>query len=564
MLSDTRLELSLNSRKKRAKGPAKPSARSSKQFNFNKSSALDQLQSLELSGDKAALEGRNLDALIAYDTIIGLGGANASIWSKTGDLLLLIGESAQSIGAFERAIELDPTNPATLHNLAKAVFTFGDVDRALECCRRAAKYTDQLLPWQSIANLAPNAPMSSNADILEARQDWAIRLAESTTASRNGNRETALVRRDNSRPIHLAYLSAHFAGRNYMKPVWGLINRHNRGAFRIDLLSDKSFGSPFPGYQQNPADTVTDVSDLSDEELAEFVESREIDILVDLSAYSHQRRMSFFLHKVAPVTIAWFNMFGTSGFPAFDYIVGDEHVVLPEEEQHYVEQVERLPCSYLTFEVDYPVPEVALLPCLATGRFTFGSLVSQYKITPPVLDAWAEILKRSSESTLVLANADLKSRHNCDYVKEQFASRGVRIDQLQFLPPTDHNSFLQYYDKIDLALDAFPYNGGTTTMEAIWQGVPVLTKRGDRWAARTSQSLLYECHLSDFVAADSSSYVEQAVGWATNQSAWSHLSTLRSTMRDRLRASPVCDCARLAREMEKVFSNCLQSTCSEP
>lgn len=342
-----------------------------------------------------------------------------------------------------------------------------------------------------------------------------------------------------------------------MKPVWGLINRHNRGAFRIDLLSDKRFESPFPGYQPDSNDTVTDVSSLNDGQLAEFVEARQIDILVDLSAYSHQRRMSFFLQKVAPVTIAWFNMFGTSGFPAFDYIVGDNHVVLPEEEQHYVERVVRLPCSYLTFQVDYPVPDVASQPCLATGRFTFGSLVSQYKITPPVLDAWADILKRSPEAELLLANSNLNSPHNRSYVEGQFESRGVVSDQLRFLPPADHDSFLRYYDQIDLALDAFPYNGGTTTMEAIWQGVPVLTKRGDRWAARTSQSLLCECHLSDFVAADSSAYVEQAVGWATNQSSWSHLSTLRSTMRDRLRASPVCDSELLTREMEIFFSSCL-------
>ena len=503
------------------------------------------------------MEGRNIDALHAYDAIIGLGEATASIWNKTGDLLSLIGEFAQAIGAFQRAIELDAANPATHHHLARAFFTLGDVDRSLESLRQAAKLTDQLDPWQGIANIVPNAPMSSNTDIIAARQDWATRLAECASTSRNGNRKRAPGCWENNRPVHVAYLSAHFGGRNYMKPVWGLINRHNRGAFRIDLLSDKRFESPFPGYQPDSNDTVTDVSSLNDGQLAEFVEARQIDILVDLSAYSHQRRMSFFLQKVAPVTIAWFNMFGTSGFPAFDYIVGDNHVVLPEEEQHYVERVVRLPCSYLTFQVDYPVPDVASQPCLATGRFTFGSLVSQYKITPPVLDAWADILKRSPEAELLLANSNLNSPHNRSYVEGQFESRGVVSDQLRFLPPADHDSFLRYYDQIDLALDAFPYNGGTTTMEAIWQGVPVLTKRGDRWAARTSQSLLCECHLSDFVAADSSAYVEQAVGWATNQSSWSHLSTLRSTMRDRLRASPVCDSELLTREMEIFFSSCL-------
>lgn len=508
-------------------------------------------------GDTAAAEGRNIDALRAYDELIGLGGATASIWNKIGELLSLIGEFAQAIGAFEQGIELEADNSASHHNLARAQFALGEVDRSLASLRRATQFTDLLDPWQGIANLVPNAPMSTNADIRVARCEWAARLALKTLSSKtlSSHKERLKRVRDrmDNKPIHIAYLSAHFRGRNYMKPVWGLINRHNREAFRVDLLSDRKFDSLFPGYQPNPSDTVIDVSGLDDQQLAALVEEREIDILVDLSAYSHQRRMSFFLQKAAPVTIAWFNMYATSGFPGFDYIIGDNHVVLPEEDQYYVERVLRLPCSYLTFQVDYPVPDVAVSPCRTSGRFTFGSLVSQYKITPPVINAWSEILKACPESQLILANADLKSPHNRTYLQDQFRSHGVAIDQLQFLPPTDHESFLRYYDQIDLALDAFPYNGGTTTMEAIWQGVPVLTINGDRWVARTSQSLLRECHLSDFVAPDVSGYIEQAVGWATNQSTWPNLATLRRTMRERLLASPVCDCELMTREMEAIF-----------
>ncbi len=546
----------MNSRRKRSKKPATSSSRPTPASGSDQPSIQAKARSLERSGDTAAAEGRNIDALRAYDAIIGLGEENAAIWNKIGDLLSLIGEFAQAIGAFENAIELDASNAATHHNLAKALFTLGDVDRSLESLRQAARHTNELHPWKGIANLVPNAPMSTHADILAARRDWANRLAhlQPTLPSRIHPFEARP--RENGRPIHVAYLSAHFGGRNYMKPVWGLINRHDRKAFRIDLFSDKKFESTFPGYLPDSSDTVTDVSQLSDAQLGALIQAREIDILVDLSAFSYQQRMSFFLRKVAPVTIAWFNMFATSGFPAFDYIVGDAHVVLPEEEPFYTERVLRLPCSYLTFQVDYPVPHVAPLPCLATGRFTFGSLVSQYKLTPPVLDAWAEILKRSPEASLLLANSDLKSPHNRSYVQEQFKTRGASAEQLRFLPPTDHDSFLKYYDQIDLALDAFPYNGGTTTMEAIWQGVPVLTKNGDRWAARTSQSLLRECHLSDFVADDCSAYVEQAVSWATHKESWSRLSTLRSTMRERLRDSSVCNCERLTREMENIFQRC--------
>ncbi len=547
----------MNSRRKPPKRKSKSKSDFSKISDSLENQNLE-CRRLETLGDLAAHEGRIIDALRSYDSIVALGGASASVWSKIGEYLLLVGEHAQAIGAFNHAIALDATNAATHHNLARALFSLGEVDQSLESLRKATTLTTQLDPCQGIANLIPNAPKSTNADVLEARRTWAKRLAVNSSITLDTNRQSRIARPEYQRPLHIAYLSAHFSGQNYMKPVWGLINRHDRSAFRIDLLSDKKSDSSIAGYKPFPTDTITDVSSLNDAELSAFVTSREIDILVDLSAYSHQRRLSFFLQKVAPVTIAWFNMFATSGFPGFDLIVGDKHVVPPEEEQFYMEQVVRLPCSYLTFQVNYEVPDVAPLPCLASGRFTFGSLVSQYKINPSMIEAWSEILRRCPESRLLLANSELKSPSNRSYVSDKFVSQGIESERLLLLPPAPHHTYLKYYDQIDLALDAYPYNGGTTTMEAIWQGVPVLTKIGDRWAARTSQSLLFECHLSNFVATDQAAYIDQAVHWATDKSSWPELSTLRNTMREQLLASPVCDCDLLTREMESLFRRCLR------
>jgi protein O-GlcNAc transferase len=546
----------LNSRRKTPKRKNKSKTEISETLDSVQKKELE-CQKLEAIGDLAASKGRIIDALRSYDSIVALGGASATVWSKIGEYLLLVGEQSQAIGAFQHSIALDATNAATHHNLARALFSLGEVDQSLESLRKATTLTSQLDPWQGIANLIPGAPKATNADVLEARSHWAKRLAKDLGITLDAKGNHRIARRESERPIHVAYLSAHFGGQNYMKPVWGLINRHDRSAFRVDLLSDKKSDSSISGYKPFPTDTITDVSCLNDAQLSEFITSREIDILVDLSAYSHQRRLSFFLQKVAPITIAWFNMFATSGFPGFDLIVGDKHVVPPEEEQFYTEQVIRLPCSYLTFQVNYEVPDVSPLPCLASDRFTFGSLVSQYKITPPVIDAWSEILRRCPESRLLLANSELKSPSNRSYLAEKFVSQGIDSDRLLLLPPAPHHAYLKYYDQIDLALDAYPYNGGTTTMESIWQGVPVLTKCGDRWAARTSQSLLLESHLSDFVARDQSSFIEQSVRWATDKSAWPELAKLRNTMREKLLASRVCDCDLLTREMETLFRGCL-------
>jgi len=179
--------------------------------------------------------------------------------------------------------------------------------------------------------------------------------------------------------------------------------------------------------------------------------------------------------------------------------------------------------------------------------------VTQYKITAPVLDAWSAILRAAPHARLLLANAALQSPCNREYVREAFARRGVGPGQIELRGPAEHLKFLGYYDEIDLALDAFPYNGGTTTMEALWQGVPVLALDGDRWAARTSQTLLRRCPLGEFVAADVAGYVAAAVRWAGDPAAPMRLRDLRRGMRAMLLQSSACDTAALARGMETLY-----------
>ena len=227
---------------------------------------------------------------------------------------------------------------------------------------------------------------------------------------------------------------------------------------------------------------------LTHAEVCERMRRAGIDVLVDLNAYSRPARLPLLAMRPTPVIAAWFNMYGTSAMDGVDYIIGDEIVAPPDEDRHYTETVIRLPLSYLTFVVDYPIPEVQPPPCLENGFLTFGSLASQYKLTPPVLDCWAEILK-NTDARLLLRNAALAQESNRQYVLEQFERRGTDPRRIQLDGPAEHFEFLKTYDRIDIALDTFPYNGGTTTMEALCQGVPVLTFAGDRWVARTSTCL---------------------------------------------------------------------------
>src|SRR5262249_3734052 len=155
--------------------------------------------------------------------------------------------------------------------------------------------------------------------------------------------------------------------RNWMKPVWGLINHHDRDRFEIHLFSDGPEAAIGQSYRKDPRDRFHDTSGLANPALAQLIEELEIDLLIDLNGYSRPSRLPLFNLRPAPVQAAWFNMYATSGLSGFDYLIGDEHVIPPEEEQFYGERVVRVSGSYLTFEVTYPVPDVAPPPCLQGG-----------------------------------------------------------------------------------------------------------------------------------------------------------------------------------------------------
>lgn len=501
------------------------------------------------------LSAQYLLALKAYDRLIDLDAATAETWCETGNALKDVGEYAQAIAAYQNSLKQDDSNPEAHHNLAMVLYRLGDVDRAVGHLELAAEKSNAIASWISLATIIPGAPGADLRRILDVRTKVASKLAD--LIGSQGITPILRGRQEHHDLPRVGYLSAFFHSPNYMKPVWGLINQHDRSSFQIHLFSDSPKGQIWQGYKRHPNDQIHETATLDNDQLSALIRSLQIDILVDLNGYSSAERLALFLNHPAPITIAWFNMYATSGLPGFDYIIGDEEVVRSGEEPFFTEKIFRLPMSYLTFQVDHPVPSVSPPPCLENGYLTFGSLASQYKLTPPVLNAWANILKQTDGTRLFLANTALKSIQNRRYVTDQFIKRGVDGNRIMLCGPADHLTFLRYYEKMDVALDAFPYNGGTTTMEATWQGVPVLTFDGDRWASRTSQTLLRRTHLKEFVADDVEGMVNLAVRIANSPHIAQRLADLRQNMRADLQKTSACDVSGLARTMEQFYASVL-------
>jgi predicted O-linked N-acetylglucosamine transferase (SPINDLY family) len=493
--------------------------------------------------------GRLEQALAGYREALRAEPAHGEALTGLCQVLEALGRSDEAVPFLDGALGLrvEPEGHSQFDAACRS-FQLGQVDEALALFRQATAGV-YLEPAQaSIATIIPGSSESDNRAILEARRAWAELYVP---AARRSGFERRIESADE--PVRVGYVSSFFPKHNWMKPVWGLINHHDRGHFQINLFSDAPADQIKHGYRPCPEDRFHDISGLANRAVAERIEAAGIDLLVDLNGYSRTRRLPLFGLRPAPVVVEWFNMYATSGISSIDYLIGDDVVIPQEEEEYYCEKIIRVAGSYLTFEVGYPVPKVAMPPCSTMERFTFGCLAPLYKITRNVVDAWSRILHDAPDTVLRLRNSALGAPEAVEHVHALFRDRDIPPERLCLDGPAEHYDFLRTYDHIDVALDTFPYSGGTTTAEAIWQGVPVVTFSGDRWIARTSASILRAANLGEFVGRSLGEYISIAVRIANSPCRCEFLEELRQNMRSRLGRSPVCDTAGFARNMERIY-----------
>ena len=470
-------------------------------------------------------------------------------WYGAGCAHLGGGEFAAAVRCQREALRLAPDWHAARHNLGSALFKLGQVEEAMAAFRQAAGGPQPGMPLAMRALVAPGDPSLDNQGVLDTRREWVRSLPGGNAPT---PRRQAAQRRGGGR-LRVGYVSSFFHRDNWMKPVWSLVNRHDRREFEVHLFSDAPASAIRHGYVPGSGDRFHDISRRSNDLAAAEMRRAGLDLLVDLNGYSAGERLPLFLERPAPVIAGWFNLYATSGLPCFDYLIGDATVIPPEEERFYTERVRRVPGSYLSFEVNYPVPEVRAAPGRDGGPVSYGCLAPMYKITAQAVAAWGEILRQAPGATLLLRNTALGTADNREFVARWFAEHGIAADRLRLEGPAEHFEFLETYGRLDVALDTFPYNGGQTTTEAVWQGVPLVTFRGDRWVSRTSASILRAGGFGRFVADDLAGYVRLAVELGTAAAARRELAEGRLGMRAALRASPVCDAEGFTRAMEAIY-----------
>ena len=339
-----------------------------------------------------------------------------------------------------------------------------------------------------------------------------------------------------------------------MKPVFGVINQHDRDRFEIHMLSDGGDPAEASGYVDHADDRIWQINSLSNEQLARHIAAAGLDVLVDLNGYSAQRRLPLFMHRPARRQIGWFNMFATTGMAAFD-CAGRRRMPCCRRRRSRSIASASIACLAATWRSTCAIRCRTWRRRLVwpMGYITFGCLGSAYKLTDTVIEAWARIMARRPGARLLLKNGTLDDASNRSDCCGGLRGHGIAAERLLLEGGDEHYEFLRAYARIDVALDTFPYNGGTTTTEALWQGVPVLTFNGDRWASRTSRSLLLAAGLPEWVCNDREGYINAAIRLAHAADTPARLARLRGGLREQVRRSAACDTAGLCRELERLY-----------
>jgi protein O-GlcNAc transferase len=282
---------------------------------------------------------------------------------------------------------------------------------------------------------------------------------------------------------------------------------------------------------------------LSDAAAAGKIHHDDIHILIDLAGHTADNRLPVMAYKPAPVQVAWLGYFASTGVAAIDYILADWQVLPLGEESHFVETPWRLPDCYLCFTAPQERIEVNPLPSLSNGYVTFGCFNKLSKMNDAVVALWARVLHAVPQSRLLLQAKELSNLTARTLTLERFAAHAIGAERIELEGYTDRARYLENYHRVDIGLDPFPFPGGTTTVEALWMGVPILSGRGSRFLSHAGESLLKTAGLPEWIAVDNEDYVRKAQAYAADLTA---LAELRAGLRNQLLASPLCDAPRFA------------------
>ena len=500
--------------------------------------------------------GRVEQSITCFEKALSLQPGTVEFQYNLGNALLKAGRVVDAIACFEQLLSAKPDHVLAMHNLGVAFRGFGEIDRAIECFRSAqdsdpeyqAARVNLLLTMQYSASFTPE-------NIFAEHRRWANSL-EGTLAGHWPLHEN---RPDPAKRLKVGYVSADFRDHPVYYFIEPILAQHNSDLVEVYCYYSNTLHDAQTDRIRQLADHWLVCASLTDQQLADRIQIDGIDILVDLSGHTAGERLPVFARKPAPIQATWIGYPGSTGLKAIDYRITDEYMDPPGlTEQFHSETLIRLPGTNAAYRPVASCPPVNSLPALSGQAFTFASLNNPMKLNQTVVSLWSKILHALPSARLMLGNvqgADLRQRFVA-----MFEAKGVSADRLILKPTMPLLDYLALHHQIDVALDTFPFNGGTTSMHSLWMGVPVITLVGARSVSRVGASVLARAGLTEYITESEDEYLRLALKVARDLSV---LSQLRASLRDRMRRQDL-DASQVAQHLEEAYRKMWAQWCAHP
>ena len=501
-----------------------------------------------------ASSGKLEQAAECFREILRLAPDSAPALMNLGNIELSRANPEDAIVHYEAALARVSAEPGLVNNLGMAYRATAQVDAAIRCFRRALSieprfcdaHDNLLYCMQLLAEYGPEELHCEHrrwADIHEAP------LQASAPLHAN--------ERDPRRRLRIGYVSPDFRRHAVAKFIEPVIARHDHERFQIHCYHNTDANDAATGRIHRGADIWRDVAHLSDESLAALIRADGIDILVDLAGHTRGGRLLCFARKPAPLQLTYLGHGNTTGLRTIDFRITDAVADPPGlAERFHSERLLRLPHAQWCFRPDDDALPAGPLPALSSGHITFGSFNNLWKISNAVIGAWSRVLLRVPGSKLLIIGIPGKSTRQ--RLEAAFAGHGVNPSRLSLLAPVSDADFWRLRHEIDIALDPFPYNGVTSTCEALYVGTPMATLAGTYGQSRTAASILTAVGLGNLVARTEEEYLEINVRLASDMQG---LSQLRSSLRQRIQDSPLMDEEGFTLALEDIYRDIWREWC---
>jgi protein O-GlcNAc transferase len=468
----------------------------------------------------------------------------ADAYVNMGIILAKLGRLDEAEEAYERALRLE-VKAETLCNLGSTLKELGKLEEAEAAYKKAIALKEDcfaahsnLLFLQGSCNFDPvqylkNARIFSEA----AHKIVPIQFTKWSCA------KTAEC-------LRIGFVSGDFKSHPVGFFIQGLLRHLNSSSMQLCAYSTVGFSDDTTELLKPIFHEWVSICGMSDEDAANRIHADNVHILIDLSGHTAHNRLPIFAWKPAPIQVSWLGYFASTGLSEIDYFIGDPFVTPRNDANHFVERVYALPETYLSFSPPSENLAVASLPAKKNGYITFGCLNNLAKMTPEVIAVRARILLACPESKLYLKDRQLDHKAARDRVVSQFSAYGISADRLRLEGRSGRTEYLKCFDQIDIALSPFPYGGGTTSVEGLWMGVPVISKVGNHFLSRLGESIAHNSYLTDWIASDDNEYVAKAVAFSRDLA---ELELLRASLRDRISTAPLFDTQKFAQHFENAL-----------